>query len=490
MPPEMEQLVAQVKRLSKKLDDRTKQHEKVLPYVEGPCPTPDAVQKARLTKVYEYLMPVSAAPWGSLINDSKLDRLELLGLRDKDQAAADRIWAEVWQPNDMDAESKLGHGAALLDGRCFGTVWPGEDGTPDIALDDCTQMVVEYRSGSRKYRTAAMRRWKEGNRLFATLYRPEGVYKFQGPEDSANSTPDSAEWEKREVEDEDWPLENPFEDKIPVVELAVNRKLKSGAFPYARGEFEHCLGLLDRINLLTFLGLIVAFWMGFPMRGVLGEKLRHEVLKDDDGNPLIDEATGKEKTKVKPPFDVDPGSIFQMENPEAKLAEFKAADRKNLSIYDEFQQLAVITKTPRHYFPMDGGIANISTETIAAFEGAMIAAVSGHTATLGGGWEELCRLGGMALEEPAELSQQAEMRWKNPEFRTLAEVADAVSKLKEVLPWVAIAEYALNASQEEISRWQAMKASDPLNELIAQVKQTPAPTSEPSADGGVPVPAG
>jgi hypothetical protein len=478
--------VGQVKRLSKKLDDRIAQHNKVLPYVEGPCPTPDAVQKARLTKVYEYLMPISAAPWGSLINDSKLDRMEVAGLRDTDENAAERIWGEVWQPNDMDAETKLAHSASLLDGRCFGTVWPGEDGTPDIALDDCTQMVVEYRSGSRKYRTAALRRWQEGDQLFATLYRPEGVYKFQGPPSSGKASPSTTEWEKRVVDGEDWPLANPFDSRIPVVELAVNRKLKSGAFPYARGEFEHCLGLLDRINLLTFLGLIVAFWMGFPMRGVLGETIRREVLKDDDGNPLIDEATGKEKTKAKPPFDVDPGSIFQMENPEAKLAEFKAADRSNLSIYDEFQQLAVITKTPRHYFPMEGAIANIATETVAAFEGAMIAAVSGHTATLGGGWEEICRLGGMVLDEPVELSQQAEMRWKNPEFRTLAEVADAVSKLKEVLPWVAIAEYALNASQEEISRWQAMRASDPLNELLAQTKQG----FNGSGDGRAPVPTG
>jgi hypothetical protein len=469
--PSFEELTAQVKRLSHKLDQRIEQRKKVLPYVEGPCPVPEAVQRTRLTKVYEYLMPVSAAPWGSLIIDSKLDRLEVLGLRDKDQSVADRIWGEVWQPNDMDAESKLGHSAALLDGRCFANVWPAEDGSVDIALDDCTQMVIEYESGSRKYRRAALRRWKEGDRLFATLYRKDGVFKFQGPK-SDTVNPSSVTWEKREVEGEEWPLANPFGDKVPVVELAVNRKLKPGAFPYARGEFEHCLGLLDRINLLTFLGMIVAVWMGFPMRGVLGEKIRREVLKDDDGNPLIDEATGKEKTKVKPPFEVDPGSVFQMENPEAKLAEFKAADRKNLSIYDEFQQLAVITKTPRHYFPMDGGIANIGTETIAAFEGAMIAAVKSDISWLGGGWEELCRLGGMALEDPVVLSQQAETRWKNPEFRTLAEVADAVSKLKDVLPWVAVAEYALNASQEEISRWQAMRASDPLNELIAQTKQS------------------
>lgn len=489
MQPSFEELTPQVKRLSKVLDERIERHKKVLPYVEGPCPTPEAVQRARLTKVYEYLMPVSAAPWGSLIVDSKLDRLEIAGLRDTDEDAAKRIWREVWQPNDMDAETKLAHSAALTDGRCFATVWPDDKGGVDIALDDCTQMVIEYESGSRKYRKAALRRWKEGDRLYATLYRPDGVYKFQGPPSSA-SNPSAATWGKRDVADEDWPLANPFDGVVPVVELAVNRKLKPGCFPYARGEFEHCLGLLDRINLLTFLGVIVAFWMGFPMRGVIGDNIQHEVLVDDDGNPILDPVTNEPKMRTKPPFTVDPGSIFQLENPEAKLAEFKEADRKNLSIYDEFQQLSVISKTPRHYFPMDGGIANIGTETIAAFEGAMIAAVSGHSATLGSGWEEIARLGGKALADPVELSQQAELRWKNPEFRTLAEVADAVSKLKEVLPWVAIAEYALNASQEEISRWQAMRASDPLNDLITQVRAAPATmNSAVGEDDGAP-PAG
>jgi hypothetical protein len=94
-------------------------------------------------------------------------------------------------------------------------------------------------------------------------------------------------------------------------------------------------GLLDRINLLTFLGLVVAFWMGFPLRGVIGDK----ILRDDDGKPL-------------PPFKVAADEVFQFENPAAKLAEFKAADRGNLSIFDELAQLAYLTKTPAHYFPL------------------------------------------------------------------------------------------------------------------------------------------
>jgi hypothetical protein len=177
----------------------------------------------------------------------------------------------------MDAESKLGHGAALLDGRFYATVWADAEGKPDIALDDATQMVVEFADGSRRKRTAALRRWKEGDRVYATLYLRDGLYKLQGPE-NAGANSGTIEWEKREVPNEQWPLPNPL-GVVPVVELAVNRRLKPGRFPFARGEFEHCIGLIDRIHLLSFLGLVVAFWMGFPLRGVTGEKIRRRVLR-------------------------------------------------------------------------------------------------------------------------------------------------------------------------------------------------------------------
>jgi hypothetical protein len=271
------------------------------------------------------------------------------------------------------------------------------------------------------------------------------------------------EWEKRPVDGEDWPLANPL-GVVPVVEIRVNPRLAPGNFPYARGEFAHCTGLIDRINLLTFLGLVVAFWMGFPLRGVIGDKIRREVLVDDDGQPIVDAATGKQKTRALPPFDAQPDSVFQFENPEAKIAEFKAADRRNLSVFAELDQLAVITKTPRHYFPLEQGMSNLSADAIMASEGGMHAAVTGHKASIGEGWEEVCRLAGRILG--VELSQQASMEWMKHESRSLAEQADAFVKLAgsngNGLPWTAAAEVALNVTQDQLSRWQAQQAMNPL----------------------------
>lgn len=467
MELELEPYIKRVKKLSAELDKRIAQHGKLEPYLEGDCPLPEAVTKAGLKKVYRHLMPVSEAPWGALIVGSKLDRLEVSGLRDADnQAGAERIWIEAWQANEMDSESKLAHDAALLDGRCYATVWPGKGSAPpEISLDDVTQMIVEFAPGSRRKRVAALRRWEEDGTVYATLYLPEGIFKFKGPDNSANTG--NVEWEKREVNGEDWPLANPFNPLVPVVEIAVNRRLKSGAFPYARGEFQHCVGLIDRINLLTFLGLIVAFWQGFPLRGVIGEKIRHELLVDDEGKPIFNE-DGKQKTKQVPPFTAAPDSVFQLENHEAKLAEFKGADRKNLSVYGELDQLAVITSTPRHYFPLEGGIANVNAETVGALEGSMHAAVHGHQASMGSlGWKQVAQLCGLALKKPVVLTPRATIMWHDHEGRSLAEKADAASKLKDLIPRVAIAEKVLGASQDELAHWASIEATNPLLNLVA-----------------------
>lgn len=441
--PTDEELIAQVDRLCSELDRRARTHRKLEPYYEGDCPLPAAVVQSRMTRAYRYLMPMADAPWGSLIVDSVTAALEVTGINSPDKDVSAKVW-EIWHANGLDAESKLAHNAAFLDGRVFTLTEPSTSG-PEITLDDSTQMVVEYREGSRRHRTAALRRWVDGdNRAHITLWRLDGIYKFsaKNPDPGTVST---VSWERREVDGEDWPIKRDG-DPIPVVELAVNRRLKPGRYGYARGEYEHVTGLIDRINLLTFLGLVVALWQGFPLRGVIGEA----ILKDDDGNVI-------------PPFDATADSVFQLENPEAKLAEFAAADRKNLSVYAELDQLAVLTATPRHYFPLEGGVELPSADAIRASEGAKNAKIKrNHKPALSEGWEETLRIGGTLLDDPVDLSPLAELEWDDHESRSLAERGDVYAKLGDDLPWQVKAEIALGANAEQIARWQASAASDPL----------------------------
>jgi hypothetical protein len=329
---------------------------------------------------------------------------------------------------------------------------------------------------------AALRRWVDDDQIpNATLYRTDGIFKFSGPKHASGRA--GTQWEPRvgPRDDGEWPLPNQFE-VVPVVEVAINRRLKPGSFPYARGEYENCTGLIDRVNLLTFLGLVVAFYMGFPLRGTIGQKIIRKVLTDDNGDPIIDEGTGKPKEEAIAPFDASASGFFQLENAQAQIAEYKAADRKNLSVFAELDQLSTITKTPRHYFPMEGGMSNLAADAIRASEGSLHAKVTGHKASLGEGWEEVLRLAGLEAKEPYELSGRAELMWKDHESRSLAERADAASKLKDIFPWQVVAERALNATQEEIARWTAERGAESLTQLVTAA-QTP-------SNGEVAVPVG
>lgn len=486
-------LLAQLAQLGDELNRRATTHHTLSAYRNGDAPLPAAVKQAKITSAYQVLMPFASSNWSGLIVDSVLDRLALSGIRSEDSTAAEAVWG-VWQDNQMDSESKLGHDAALTDGRCFALVWPDSDGNPQITLDDSSQMIVAYQEGSRRHRVAALRRWVDEDDVpYATLYRPEGIYKFVGKKGSVPksaapsigpltetvgsvgvaetvrrifsiSDPKKNEWQVREVPDEEWPLPNPL-GVVPVVEIGVNRRLKPGIFGSASGEFAHSTGHIDRINILTFLGLVVAFWMGFPLRTVIGEK----ILKDDEGNVLA-------------PFKAMADSAAQFENPNVKLEQFQAADLKNLSVEEHVKQLAAITKTPAHYLIAE--MVNLSADAIRAAEAALNSKVTNHKASLGEGWEEVLRLSGMMLDSPVKLSPRAEVLWEDHEARSMAERADAATKLKDILPWQPLAEKVLGATQGEIARWEAMRGGTALDKIVAEmgqpVPEKPEPEPEPA----------
>jgi hypothetical protein len=87
-------------------------------------------------------MPMAEAPWGILVVDSYHDRLRVAGIRSGDKTVGDKILG-IWQNNQMDAESRFGHGSALTTGRAFALVWPNPyTDEYEIILGSAEQMIV------------------------------------------------------------------------------------------------------------------------------------------------------------------------------------------------------------------------------------------------------------------------------------------------------------------------------------------------------------
>lgn len=452
--------------LSKKLDERGKGYQLREDYYSGDCPLPPQIQAAKVTKAYKMLMAMTQTSYARLIVRAGASRMEVGGIRTGSEDADKAAWG-IWQDNHMDSESRLAQDAVLTHGRAFALIDDPryialDTETPRITIEDSATAIVEYREGSRFERKAALRRWKDDDdRWFAALYMPEGIYKLQAKETKrAAPAIRSGSWERLE-EDEEWPILYRDEEAgtIPVVEIATNKRLKSGGYGNAKGDIEDHFALIDRINVLKFLRMVIAFTSGFPIRVVIGG----EILQDDDGNDIA-------------PFELAADVVAQLEDPSIKVEELKASDIKGFgeSIQEDIEELAGVSMTPAYYL-RSVPIQNVAADAIRASDAPLNARVADHKPQVGEGWEDMLRVASAMIG--VEVPQRAELRWVNREYRSLAERADAAAKAGDILPWQVIAEKFFDATQEEINRWQTLRTSEALNGLLA-------PQGEPTARGG------
>jgi hypothetical protein len=440
-----EQATEHVDALGAQLDLRTQRFGLIERYVDGPCPLPPSIRQAKVTRAYQMLMSLSETPYGRRIVKAASGRMEVGGIRTGDKATDDAVWS-AWQRNRMDAESKRGHDTTLAHGRVFALLWTDDEDQPTITLETPDTVIVEYKEGSRYDRRAALRRWVDDAGTHATLYTTDAIYKFTATGESVTSV----EWERRIVADEEWPLPNDT-GVVPVVEIATGRRLKAGRYGDALSDLDQALGLLDRINTLEFLRLVIAFTAGFPIRAVIGDK----ILRDDDDKPIA-------------PFKLAADVIAQFEDPNVKIQELAAADLKSFgdAIDHDVEALAGITATPSYYLRAVP-IQNVSADAIRASDSPLNSRVEDHKPAVGEGWEEVLRVAGVLLPEAVDVPVGAEIVWVNRESRSLAERADAAIKLATVMPWQAAVEIVFDATQQQISRWEAMRASDGLTAMLS-----------------------
>lgn len=441
-------------------------------FYEGDHPLPPLVQQTGTTKAYRSLMALAVSNWPKLVVDSCEERLEVQGLRFGSKDADAEVW-DLWQQNGLDAESSTLHQSALTTGRAYAIVWtdPLQPDTPSVTYEHASMCAVRYVAGSRRERASAIRLWRDDDKLWrATLYRPEALYKFKAQMSADGMPSEGVVWDRREVRGEPWPLPNPLQ-QVPVVEFAVNRGLRPARFGRAAGDFEANVNHVNRINYKVFCGLVALTWSGFPLRALIGDP----ILKDDDGKPIQ-------------PFDVLGNSVVQIENKDGKLVQLPAADIGNFSPEMDVKHLGALTKTPPHY--LLGEMANLSADAIRAAEAGLIRRTKRHQRPLGEAHEDTSRLMLMVKkrDDPRAKDPNAEVIWADPESRSLAERADAAAKLKDVLPWQAVAQVVMQATPQQIRRWQADRTGEALANALgigagAPAPATPATQPSPGANG-------
>jgi hypothetical protein len=452
-------------RLARQLRERSKANKIFEDYYEGEHPLAFASEKFR--SAFGDLFGELADNWCPLVVDAVEERLNIRGFRIPESDTAEAIgpgdqdaW-RIWQSNQLDLFSQIGHTESLIGAVAYALVWAGEDESiPAITIEHPAQMIVENYPGTTR-RAAALKVWRDDwtGRLLATLYLPDEISKWQSTTRRRSVLGDRVAWEPRVVEDEEWPLPNPL-DVVPVVPLENKpRLLKPGV-----SELKPVIPIQDAVNKLVA-DLLVGSEEGAQRRrwatGI-------EIPRDPK--------TGQEIET----FEKAVGRLWHVKAKDAQFGDFQVTELSNfVSAIEMFvQHCASQTRTPPHYFFLRGEFP--SGESIKSAETGLVAKTLRKMVYYGESWEEVIRLAFAVLEDRRSRVRTSETIWADPESRSESEHIDAVLKKKALgVPAEQLWEDA-GYSPTQITRFKEQIAEEA---LTAATSFDPF-AAVPSANGG------
>jgi hypothetical protein len=465
-------------RLGKALSDRRPNLVRLHRYYDGAHPMSFASAKFR--EAFGGLFKTFADNWTALVVDAVEERLNIEGFR-FGETEGDRDAWKIWQRNALDADSQIAHTEALISGDAYAIVWSDAD-DPSLAaitVESPVEVIVEASPYSRKTRAAGLKRWSDAEGYVClTLYLPDAIYKWRStnkqpdPENNLAEFVESAQWDRRSVPNEDWPLTNPY-GVVPVVPLVNRPGILRGL--RGRSEIADVLPVQDAINKLCADMLVASEFAAFRQRWATGL----EIPTDPESGQALE------------PFKAAIDRLWTVEDAGASFGEFDATDLDNYTKAIELlvQHVASQTRTPPHYFYLSGQFP--SGESIKSAETGLVAKARRKMRFFGEGWEEVMRLA-FAVEGDAERAAmfEAETIWGDPESRSESEHVDAVTKMQALgVPQEALWE-ELGFTPQQIDRFREMRAERALEIALAGEALTPgAPPATNGATPPVPAPA-
>lgn len=354
-----------------------------------------------------------------LVVNAVVQSLFVEGYRAPRSDADEAAW-QVWQANRMDSRQTGVHRAASIYGCSYVTVLPG-DPAPVIRGVSPRQMTAVYGADDDWPLYALEHRRGNAGMLWRLL---DDTHAYWVTEDGNNTN-------VVRVEAHDVGV-------CPVVRMLDTDDLDDPV----TGEVEPLIQVQDQINLTTF-GMLVAQHFGaFRQRYILGWLAETEEQK-------LKASASSLWTFEDHPDDVKVGEFDQTD-----LGGF--IDSREASI----RHMAVMSQTPVN--ELVGQLANLSADALVAARDSNMRKLKERQTVRGEAWEQVMSLAGTIGGVPTD--PQAWVRWADTDSRSLSQTADALGKLAQQLGippqalWERAAD-ALGASQQEVSSWKDLAAS-------------------------------
>jgi len=338
--------------------------------------------------------------WPRLGVDAYESRLDVEGFRVAGEVQGSEDLWQIWRANDLDEISQQAHLEALITGRSFVIVGPGEDPKiPLISVEHPSQVAVMRDPGTRRV-TAAIKSWADDDDVQnVTLYQPDVTRYYRKPKN---------EFELQRQVDHGWGM-------VPVVPV-VNRPRM--LCPDGVSELADVVLIADAANKMATDMMVSAEFHAMPRRAWFG--MSEEDFADEHGNPISvwSRIAGREWAT-------------EHTQDEAGVVQFAEADLRNFheSIKLLAQLASQVLALPPHYM----GFATTnppSADAIRSAEAQLVKRCERKQTIFGGAWERVMQIAARiaGVEDGRDL-RLLETVWRNPATPTVAQKADAAVKL-------------------------------------------------------------
>lgn len=431
--------------------------------------------------------------WCAPVASAPAERMTVQGIRiDDEDRQADQDLTRAWRMADCERGSSEAFVVMLAASRAYSLVWgnPLDEDTPSVTWERPDQAIVGYDSETGA-RVAALKLWRDDTKEYATLYRPDFVWKFERstyaqsgvsvaglivPSEYSDRTHAGGGWNPRHGKQDDaWPIPNPL-GVVPMVEMRNQTLLDDDPI----SDIDPVIAMQDAINLVWAYLLNALDFASLPQRVVMGADVPVVPVIDNNGN-IIGDRPADLKMLIRERILWLTGDAKIGNWPPANLAAFSDVIERAI------EHLAAQTRTPPHY--LIGKVANLSAEALVSAETGLVSKTNERiTYVQSSIRENFALIASVRGEEAkAKACRSGTVMWADTQFRALGQRVDALNKLKGMgfpTRWLA-EQYGLEPQEVErvMEMIEEQAAMDPLGSVLGE-KPSPAPKSPPTARPG------
>lgn len=398
------------------------------------------------------------------------NRLDIEGFRFAGEESSDEELWKIFEHNDGPFLSQQAHYESLALSRSYAIVGEGDDeGDPPLITAESPFDAIHEDDPRTHEVKNGLKVWTDLDKTrFVSLYHPNGRqtwYRTKG------------EWIEDSSENNDFKLCR----LVPLInDPRILGRYRTGKYDQRLGRsvFHDIIPLLDALNKIASDMMVSSEFHALPRRWATG--LNEDDFTDEDGQPIDT-------------FSMIAGRMWGTESEKARFGQFQEADLKNFhdTIKLLSQLVAMKLGVPAHYLTFTGDNPP-SADAIRSSEVQLVKRAERKQAVLSTRWERVQRLVLLTQgKKDSPAVRQIETIWRDPSTPTVAQKADAITKLvgtkdgqgRSVLPvQQAREDLGYTATQQgRMADWDALNLQDEqlanANRRLTEIAQPPAITA-------------